>query len=881
MRKIFTQLFFLVLYFGFANAQTITTVENVYGGRINAIASSAVIGSVDSLNIFITTESANTAFYAKAVGGTFGSASISNFTKMPALTAAANIGSGIQKIAAYSSYMYFANVPNDTIYKTAFNDGAYTAFRSFGADTMLTSFLVKGNKMWFFFKVFSSNQDRFGYSELDANGNATNFISSYSYNYNNISIPSKDIMSYNYCDSILVFKEGNDPEITILANIDFGTATFHHDDLATLSTSIYWKTAAIAPNGTVFVGGSDNTTKYIAYRDATSTTWTVVNTNVAGVSGNNIDFYETLFGNYYVYFGSAYSNAKGVASSWNNFGNTSFETHPNDGGVHKISTALTGGVILITTDQGLGWSRNSGSVIVEIDNGIEAVQVSDFDMRSDKDFGWLASKAGIRYVRNYNTASKEWGNAMFPNGDGSPYYSAEMVGNDSLSVYVGNVRVYKTTNKGVAWSQVFTAESAPYNFPSVGSQVSTIAVSDSINNIVFAGYNIQGISRGGVFYSMNGGTSWSQLLINATSIGQDVDVNDIEITSDSGKVVAYIGVEYNNSVSPIIRGMYKAQWDGVSWTVRAEEIYTPSTSLISINDIVIHSRDTILATGGFYNSVYSREYGINFIISRPVMNSWRSYVPSSIRTSGFTAAAWSGDTLFYAYKDSIFYSRIFFSATVTSTPGEALYIKVDKGTEINVLYYDELLAGSSTGFRSLKGASFLLPVKLTQFTAVLKEKETIVSWKNMLDEDVSQYGLEVSCNGGNFTTLANIASTKQQYYSFTDRDFCTGSTRYYRLKITNKSGEVEWSDVIKVSRTGKAEVKLYPNPATSGVIQLQTNINGIATIKIVDVLGRERVTTTKNMLGINSINISSLESGLYFLQIIQNNEITIKTFSKY
>jgi hypothetical protein len=153
---------------------------------------------------------------------------------------------------------------------------------------------------------------------------------------------------------------------------------------------------------------------------------------------------------------------------------------------------------------------------------------------------------------------------------------------------------------------------------------------------------------------MNGGTSWSQLLINATSIGQDIDVNDIEITSDSGKVVAYIGVEYNNSVSPIIRGMYKAQWDGVSWTVRAEEIYTPSTSLISINDIVIHSRDTILATGGFYNSVYSREYGINFIISRPVMNSWRSYVPSSIRTSGSTAAAWSGDTLFYAYKDSIF-----------------------------------------------------------------------------------------------------------------------------------------------------------------------------------------------------------------------------------
>ena len=37
---------------------------------------------------------------------------------------------------------------------------------------------------------------------------------------------------------------------------------------------------------------SSKVEKYIAYRDATSTTWTVVNTNVAGVSGNNIDFYD-------------------------------------------------------------------------------------------------------------------------------------------------------------------------------------------------------------------------------------------------------------------------------------------------------------------------------------------------------------------------------------------------------------------------------------------------------------------------------------------------------------------------------------------------------------------------------------------------------------
>ena len=869
MKKTATILFAILLVSLLGNAQSITSVENVYGGRVNAIASSSITGTIDSFNVFVTTESANTAFYAKVKGGLLSTPTISSFSKMPALTAAAGVGSSIQKIAAYSSYMYFVNTDNK-IYKTAFNSASYTSFRSFGADTSLNDFVVSGNRMWFFFKVFSSNQDRFGYSDLDASGNITSFVSSYGYN--NVTYPAKSAMSYKNGDSILVFKEGTDPELTILANITSGTTSFIHDALSTLSSSISWKCAAVAPDGTIFVGGSNNTTKYVAYRDTTSTTWTVVNTTIAGVSGSNIAFYEGLFGNYYVYFGSAYSNAKGTALSWLNWGNVSFETHSNDGATLSLCSGLIGGTLLLTTDQGLGWTKNSGSIITEINDGIEAVQVNDFDMRTEKDFGWLASKAGVRYVRNYNTASKAWSNAMFPNGDGSPYYSAEMIGNDSNSAYVGNVRVYKTTNKGTTWSQVFTAENAPYSFPQVGSQVTSIAVSDSVNNIVMAGYKILGSQRGGVFYSTNGGSSWSQLLIYASTSGQDVDVNDIEITSDSGKLVAYIGVDYDNSVSPIIRGMYKAQWNGSSWTVRSENIYSPSTSLININDIVIKSRDTILASGGFYNSVYSREYGINFMVSRPVYNTWTSYVPSVARTTGFSACAWNGDTLFYAYRDSILYSRIFFSSTGTGTPGEALYAKVDKGTEINVLYYDELLAGSSTGFKSLTGASVVLPSKIVAFTAVSKQKETILNWRNETDEDVSQYQLQFSCDGVSFNSLANIVSNKLKNYSYTDNESCASDFRYYRLKIIDKSGNIEYSNIIKIGNGIKHSISVYPNPVINGILHANTSLPGISAIQIFDISGKIRLQTHQNLQGISSINVSNLEKGSYFLKIANGNE---------
>ena len=867
MKKLCTSIFLIVFFFG--NSQTITTVENVYGGRINAIATSAIAGFADSANVFITTESANTAFYAKANGITTGIVNLSSFTKMPALTASAGVGGAINKIGAFSSYMYFRNGMN-AVYKTAFNSVSFSLHKSFGMDTSLNDFTIKGNRIWYFFRVGSSNQDRFGYSDLDASGNAINFVSSFSYSTS--TFPAKTILSYNLGDTILAFKEGNDPELTILENISSGPTAFLHDNLSTLNPSVNWRAVAIAPDGRIFVGGSDNIHKYVAYKDVGATSWTVVNTGIAGVSGSNIAFYQNAVGNYYVYFGSAYSNAKGVVSSWSKFGNVSLETNSNDGASLTLANNLTNGVVLITTDQGIGWTKNAGSIITEINDGVEAVQVADFDMRSAKDFGWLASKSGIRYVRNYNTGSKKWSNTMFPNGDGSPYYSAEMMGNDSNKVFVGNLRVYKSINKGASWNQLFTAENAPYNYPGVGSQVTAIAY-DSTTNMVLAGYKIQSSTqRGGVFYSSDGGTTWNQLLINASSVGFDVDVNDIELVADSGKLVAYIGVDYDSTLTTPLRGMYKAQWNGATWSVKAEEIYSPTTVLLSVNDIVIHSKDTILACGGFYNRVYNREYGINFMISRPVFNTWRSYVPSASRTNGFTAAAWNGDTLFYAYRDSILYSRIFFSSTGTGTPGEALYSKVDNGTEINVLYYDELLAGSGTGFRSIKGATFLLPNKAINITANIKNNRNVdIKWTNNFDELVAAYELQGSCTGNNFENVATISSSNTKQYSYLDNINCTNNWKLYRLRITEKNGNVYYTNTIKVGNQLPVEISVYPNPTQNGILQLKTILKGKTVVYIYNLLGKQQAQFNLNNIGVVTLNMQHLQKGIYIMQL-QNEQ---------
>ena len=694
----------MIFQANFAQAPgTITTVEGVFGGRINAIVGGKTGTTLlsDTFRVFVATESANSIFYTYGHFPTIGTSSIDSFIALPSANASVGLGSAISKMAFHKSSQTLYFIANGNIYATSVAAANATKLTS---TNNYIDIIIEGNDLYAL--TLNGSDNTVYYSTINSLGVLTavsnTTVSSQSYT---SLVDGKD-------DKLYLFRSSTDPQAlqfggSFSAGINFAASTT--DAMASLSATNTWNCMGVYTDGTVFVGGTNGGTnpyKYVA-NSATfnPATYTAVATGVVGTSGSNIEFREDgFFGNYYVYFGSAYSNAKGAVSTWNIFGNAGFETHPNDGAVKFFNNNIANlGTLLLTTDAGLGITKNSGSVISDVNKGILATQVEDFDMNTSKTFGWLAAKDGIRYVNNYNTAAKAWTTAFWPMGDGSPYYSAEMVGNDTNSVYVGNVRIYKTTDKGTTWNRMFTPENAPYSFPQVGVRAEAIAVSDSLNNIVMAGYYNQNAGQlGGVFYSMNSGASWTQLLINASSFGQDVNVNDIEMTTDSGKIVAYIGVEYINST---VRGMYKAQWDGTAWSVRREEIYGAATSLFSVTDIIIPSKDTIAAVGSFYNSVLGHSYPIYFNISRPVMNSWRSTVVDTTRQGSYTACAWNKDTIFYAYQNNIYYDMISFHTTSTSRVGEALYSKVDNGTEINVMYYDELLVGSSTGFRSMRGAT--------------------------------------------------------------------------------------------------------------------------------------------------------------------------------
>jgi hypothetical protein len=73
-------------------------------------------------------------------------------------------------------------------------------------------------------------------------------------------------------------------------------------------------------------------------------------------------------------------------------------------------------------------------------------------------------------------------------------------------------------------------------------------------------------------------------------------------------------------------------------------------------------------------------------------------------------------------------------------------------------------------------------------------------------------------------------------------------------------------------------IKVYPNPVNNDLyVKLTSNLGGNATYKIHNILGQ---TVTQGDLKNESVNVSTLNSGLYFIEISTEGKKGVKRFIK-
>jgi len=174
----------------------------------------------------------------------------------------------------------------------------------------------------------------------------------------------------------------------------------------------------------------------------------------------------------------------------------------------------------------------------------------------------------------------------------------------------------------------------------------------------------------------------------------------------------------------------------------------------------------------------------------------------------------------------------------------------------------------------------LLPLMNLKFKGSLQDNKSVLQWTMTGDEGVANYEVEFSDNGSSFSTTGKVAGKGNAFvsnnYTFTDVEHTFNNIRYYRLKVVQKGGNINYSGVIRLN-ADDLEVEAVPNPFDRDInVQIRLKTAEQVRIRLVDFAGREVYNTTEQLgIGTHSVSVripAGLSKGMYMLDVRAGTE---------
>lgn len=206
------------------------------------------------------------------------------------------------------------------------------------------------------------------------------------------------------------------------------------------------------------------------------------------------------------------------------------------------------------------------------------------------------------------------------------------------------------------------------------------------------------------------------------------------------------------------------------------------------------------------------------------------------------------------------------------------------GTYNLVLEYYENGGDNRVNFNISAGIP--LPVKLISFSGKEVNGNAILDWTLAEGSNPDYFEVERSSDGVDFITIDKVYSPSA--YLQADMDFkyddkkTPAGKSFYRIKMVDQNGVVTYSKTVSVTvnKIVKKEIAVFPSITTSNnpvKIQSNSTLNSAAVVISTSggvtvnkkVIGRVQAGQTVD-LSLNSFNLSK---GLYYIQVIDNNQI--------
>lgn len=181
---------------------------------------------------------------------------------------------------------------------------------------------------------------------------------------------------------------------------------------------------------------------------------------------------------------------------------------------------------------------------------------------------------------------------------------------------------------------------------------------------------------------------------------------------------------------------------------------------------------------------------------------------------------------------------------------------------------------SNTFYIGSANSLTLLPVEWLSFTAKPVHQNILLEWSTTLEENNQVFIIEKSNNGQHFEKIGEIAaksnnSTFNDYQFWDDQPFI--NKNYYRLKQVDFDGKYQYSNIISIQYQTEQNSYVYPNPVRD-ILNINTT-EKVNWITIYNTFGQlvAQYDFQKN------INLSNLECGIYFLNLLDHNQKILYT----
>lgn len=188
-------------------------------------------------------------------------------------------------------------------------------------------------------------------------------------------------------------------------------------------------------------------------------------------------------------------------------------------------------------------------------------------------------------------------------------------------------------------------------------------------------------------------------------------------------------------------------------------------------------------------------------------------------------------------------------------------------------------AGTNITALAIGSISVVLPVSFTDFSVKTANCKALLEWRTQMEFNNSHFNVERSQDGVHFTTIARVNgagnSNTLKTYNYTDETPFTGKS-YYRITQVDYDGKNSSTPIEVIEMNcDNVSLKVYPNPAVNQ-ITIKTN-KAIVQVHILSSNGQSVIKHRPSLNptgGIFTMNIQAIQSGIYFVQIINRDGTT-------